>query len=66
MRCEMCGEEICGAYWHQKRPVDRDICLGCAYEDQKASPSWHGETMVFGGDGVKYVADYSPVDLKDH
>lgn len=63
MRCEMCKGEIGGAYWHQKRPVDRDLCLDCAHTDQKASPFWHGETMVFGGDGVKYKADYSPPEL---
>ena len=63
MRCEKCKSEINGAYWQQKRPVDRTLCLTCAHDDQQASPSWHGETMVLGGDGVKYVADYSAVDL---
>ena len=63
MNCEMCAGQIAGAYWQQKRPVDRALCLDCADKDQTASPFWHGETMVFGGDGVKYRADYSPVDL---
>jgi hypothetical protein len=60
MRCEMCGSEIGGAYWQQKRPVDRVLCLDCAHKDQNASTNWYGETMVLGADGVKYIADYSP------
>lgn len=63
MICEICSEPIAGAYWQQKRPIDRSLCLNCAETDMRASPFWHGETMVFGGDGVKYKADYSPIDL---
>jgi hypothetical protein len=59
MRCEMCEKKIVGAYWQQKRPVDRALCLDCASKDQSAGPFWHGETMVLGGDGVSYRADYS-------
>lgn len=63
MRCEKCDGEIRGAYWHQKRPVERELCLSCAYADQKSNSYWHGEKIVFGGDGVKYKADYDPPKL---
>lgn len=62
MFCEMCSQQIHGAYWKQKRPVDRTLCLDCAEKDQRSSPMWHGETMVLGGDGLEYRADYSPLD----
>ena len=65
MNCAVCDNEIMAAYWHQKRPVERDLCLGCAETDMRANPFWHGETMVLGGDGVKYKADYSAPDPKD-